>query len=296
MLLETKIPFSYVLNKVHRDVVYVVIMTACVEIVVYYEREFLPDIPPTLPAFLGTAITLLLSFKVNQSYDRWWEARKIWGAIVNDSRTLVRQVLTFAADDPERGARISRRQVAWCYALGQTLRGLDWKTGAVDHLSADDVAESERHHNKPLALVQLHARDIRELAGAGTVTDFQRIAMDETLTRLVDAMGAAERIRSTVFPRTYRMFLHVLLYLFITFLALALAELEGVWGLAITIVIAIPFFLLEKTATHMQDPFANRPTDTACTTIAQTVEMNIRQLLGEEDVPRPPPPESFYVM
>lgn len=297
MLLETKIPFSYVVRKVSRDAVNVVVIAAITELIVYFERKYIPEIPPTLPAFLGTTISLLLSFKLNQSYDRWWEARKVWGSIVNDSRTLVRQVLTFPTEGGETCERVARRQIAWCYALGQSLRGLDWKVGAVEHLRAEDIADAELITNKPLALAQQHARDLTELARGGHITEHQRFAMDETLTRLVDSMGRAERIRSTVFPRTYRMFLHGLLYVFVTFLALALAELDGMWGLVITIVIAIPFFLLEKTATHMQDPFANRPTDTACTTIARTIETNIRELLGDRSGPTGPAPAgTFYVM
>lgn len=295
MLLETRIPFRYVLRKVRADALTVFVIGAAIEIVVHYHRKRMPDIPGTLPAFLGTAISLLLSFKLNQSYDRWWEARKIWGSIVNDSRTLVRQLLSFAGERDEV-SRMARRQVAWCYALGQSLRGLDWKVGAVEHMAPDDVADAERHTNKPLALMQQHAHDLAVIAKAGAVTDLQRFAMDETLTRLVDAMGRAERIRSTVFPRTYRVFLHALIYLFVTFLALALAEIDGWWGLGITMMIATPFFLLEKTAMHMQDPFANRPTDTAVTAIARTIEINLRQLIGDKDVPPPLPPQGFYVM
>jgi len=296
MLLETRIPLTYVARKVRRDALNLLVITTLVELVVHFERKHLPEVPPSLPAFLGTAISLLLSFKLNQSYDRWWEARKVWGSIVNDSRTLVRQLLTFAPGEAEICQRLGRRQMAWCYALGQCLRGLDWRTGAVEHLSAAEIAEAERYANKPLALMQFHARDVEALARAGHLSDYRRIAVDDTLTRLVDSMGRAERIRNTVFPRTHRMFLHALIYMFVTFLALVLAEVDGAWGFAITFVVAIPFFLLEKTAMHMQDPFANRPTDTPCTAIARTVEIDLRQLLGDEHVPGPHAPDGFYLM
>lgn len=296
MLLETRIPFAYVFRKVRRDLINVLLITGGVELLGYLQRDYVPEIPIAIPAFLGTAISLLLSFKLNQSYDRWWEARKIWGAIVNDSRTLVRQALAFTEGGPDRARRLGRRQIAWCYALGQSLRGLDWRTGAVEHLSDEEIAEAEKHNNKPVALLQLHARELAGLARDGHLTDYQRVAMDETLTRLTDAMGKAERIRSTVFPKTYRLFLHAFIYIFITLLSLALVKVEGPWQMALTTAIAIPFFLLEKTATHMQDPFANRPTDTAVTAIARTIEINLRQLLEEEEVPPPAAPDGFYLM
>ena len=295
MLLD-RIPFHYVARKARRDTVYVLVIAGFVDVIVSYNRDHVPVIQTAIPAFLGTAISLLLSFKLNQSYDRWWEARKIWGAIVNDSRTLVRQLLTLAGGDGTLARRIGRRQIAWCYCLGQSLRGLDWKVGAVEHLSEEDIAEAERHTNKSVALMQMHARDVTRMADEGLLSDFRRVAIDETLTRLTDSMGKAERIKSTVFPRTYRLFLHLFLYLFITVLAFALAELEGAWAVAITTFIAIPFLLLEKTATHMQDPFANRPTDTAMTSIARTIEINLRQLMGDAEVPPPLAPEGFYLM
>jgi len=296
MLLETPIPAGYVFKKVRRDLLFVLAICTAVELLIQFQRDYLPAIPTAIPAFLGTAISLLLSFKLNQSYDRWWEARKVWGAIVNDSRTLVRQLLSFGGQHPGTVRALGRRQIAWCYALGQSLRGLDWKEGAVEHLDEGEVAEIAAHANKPLCMLQLHARDLAALADAGHLTDYQRVALDDTLTRLTDSMGKAERIRSTVFPRTYRAFLHAFIYLFISSLSIALAEVEGLWQIVITTVISVPFFLLEKTARHMQDPFANRPTDTSVTAIARTIHINLAQLLGEEDVPSPLPAQGFYIL
>ena len=277
------------------------IIAVVVEVVLDVRRTYVPIMPTAIPAFLGTAISLILSFKLNQSYDRWWEARKIWGAIVNDSRTLVRQALSFASggsgtEIPAMVRKIAHRQIAWCYCLGQSLRRLDWRVGVDGHLTPEDSTEASSHTNKSLALMQQHARDLTTLARDGHVTDYQRIALDDTLTRLTDSMGKAERIRNTVFPRTYRMFLHWFIYLFITLLSISLAEVDGAWQVAVTTSIAIPFFLLERTATHMQDPFANRPTDTSMTAIARTIEIDILELLGETPVPEPLAPQGFYLM
>lgn len=86
MLLNKQIPASYILNKVKYDLVYVLIVSLTVLFITDKYTELLPEMPLTIPAFIGTAISILLSFKLSQSYDRWWEARKIWGTIVNDSR------------------------------------------------------------------------------------------------------------------------------------------------------------------------------------------------------------------
>ncbi|MCA8957330.1 MAG: hypothetical protein KDC87_14745, partial [Planctomycetes bacterium] len=177
MLLEARMPFALVADKLKIDVPVVLGVSVLVEIVVHYYRPMLPPIPVQIPAFLGTAIALILSFKLSQSYDRWWEARKVWGAIVNDSRTLTRQVLTFPARSSEITERIGRRQIAFCYCLGQSLRGQDWTIGAADHLEPSEREAVARQSNRSLALLQRHAEDVRNLAGAQLVSDYQRIAL-----------------------------------------------------------------------------------------------------------------------
>src|SRR5688572_7299839 len=141
MLLETRIPFSYIFKQAWLDLLNVFAISAAIDVLVSHNKEDVPPIQAAIPAFLGTAISLLISFKLNQSYDRWWEARKIWGAIVNDSRTLAIQVLSLPKERSPITERMARRQIAWCYCVGQSLRGLDWKTYTVEHLSADDVAQ-----------------------------------------------------------------------------------------------------------------------------------------------------------
>ncbi len=120
MLLKKRIPAAYIFNKVKVDIVIVLIVSLAVLFVTEKYQENLPQMPLTIPTFIGTAISILLSFKLSQSYDRWWEARKVWGSIVNDSRSFVIQLKSFTAQGNDGIIRrIARRQVAWCYSLGQ---------------------------------------------------------------------------------------------------------------------------------------------------------------------------------
>ncbi len=131
MLLNQRIPASYIINKVKYDLVYVLIVSIFVLFITNRYQKLLPEMPLTIPAFIGTAISILLSFKIGQSYDRWWEARKVWGAIVNDSTSFVIQLQSLTAKgNEEMVKKIAHRQIAWCYALGQSLRGLN----PIDHL------------------------------------------------------------------------------------------------------------------------------------------------------------------
>lgn len=295
MLLNKRIPFKYITNKVKLELTYVLILSLLVLIITNQYRDLLPDMPLTIPVFLGTAISILLSFKLNQSYDRWWEARKIWGAVVNDSRSLVVQLQSFVQSGNESIIQqISLQQIAWCYSLGQSLRGLNAVENLEKYLRPDELDEIRQHSNKPLAIIQLHSRKIKQLREEGKLDLFAQVQIDETLVRLVANQGMAERIKSTVFPVTYRIFLHAIIYLFVITLSIALRDVPAYFEIPLLLLISAAFFLLEKTATHMQDPFENRPTDTAMTTIARTIEINIKQLNSMEEIPSAYPNEKFY--
>lgn len=234
---------------------------------------------------------------MNQSYDRWWEARKVWGAIVNDSRSFVVQLQTFV--DKEHDDRIkplAYRQMAWCYSLGQSLRGLDPLATAAEFLTKEDIDALQSHNNKPLGILQLNALDLRKLRDDGAFDVFSHMQLDSSLVRLCDSMGKAERINSTVFPSTYRKFLHFAIYVFVILLSLSLETVGIATELVMLLAISMCFFLVEKTAYHLQNPFENRPNDTPVTAIARTIEINIRQLLGEKEVPPPMAPQQFYVL
>lgn len=294
MLLNKRIPFSFILNKVKYNLVYVFIVSMLVVFLSNRFEMYLPEMPLTIPAFIGTAISIILSFNLSQSYDRWWEARKVWGAIVNDSRSFVIQLRTLTSKGNEAMVKkIAYRQIAWCYSLGQSLRGQNPIENLDKFLSQEDIEEIKQHNNKPLALLNLNGKDIRELKEKNHLDIFSQIHLDNTLVRLCDSQGKSERIKTTVFPVTYRMFLHGFIYLFVITLAISL-RVDGLFETPLLLAISTVFFLLEKSATHMQDPFENRPTDTAMTAIARTIEINIKQLLKEQEIPQVYQTEKFY--
>lgn len=297
MLLKKRIPISYILGTIKFDIVYVLLITLSTYYLTHRYRTVLPAMPLTIPVFIGTAISILLSFKLNQSYDRWWEARKVWGSIVNDSRSFVIQLQTLVSKNNDNAIKkMAYRQIAWCYSLGKSLRGKNPIEDSEELLSVEDLTAIKLHSNKPLALLQLHAKDLAKLKESNQLDVFTQVQIDNTLVRLCDAMGKAERIKSTVFPVTYRLFLHFIIYLFIVTLSISLTDVGGYYEIPLLLVLASAFFLLEKSATHMQDPFDNKPTDTAMTAIARTIEINIRQLLNETDIPESQKQETFYLL
>lgn len=296
MITKYRMPFKYILQTF---VVDFAIVLCIVGLVYFIKWEFdlsFPKLSFSIPAFLGTAISILLSFKIGQSYDRWWEARKIWGAIVNDSRSFVLQMQAFLEGEQELVKTMAYRQIAWCYVLGKGLRGLNPLEGMKEYLNEEDLKVIKQQSNKPLAILQLNTQTIKKLKKAGTLDVFLQVQLDDTLVRLCASMGKAERIKTTIFPTTYRLFLHLSIYLFVTCLAVAMSSVSVIFGLPLIMCIATIFFMLEGTAYNLQDPFHNRPSDTPITAIARTIEINIKELLNEEEVPEPLQMEDFYLM
>lgn len=305
MLINTKIPVSYVFSIVKYDILYVVLVSIVTHFALVTFHDHIPEMPISVPMFMGTAISVLLSFKMSQSYDRWWEARKVWGAIVNDSRSLVVQIQAYlihkTPENEQFVKTIAYRQIFWCYCLGQSLRKLDPMKDAEKYLSPEDINWINKNNNKPLAVLQLNAQDIKKLKKNGAIDGFEHMQIENSLNLMVDSMGMAERINNTEFPTTYRLFLHLTIYLFVIILSIALREIKGVdsfFEIPLLMAISLIFFLMERTASHLQDPFRNRPSDTPVTSIARTIEINIRQLLHEEEteVPAPLENEKFYIM
>lgn len=296
ILNSSGVPLRYILNKIKREVATVAVVGLIFNAFTYFLGDRLPEMPLGVPAFLGTAISVLLSFKMSQSYERWWEARKIWGAIVNDSRSLVIQLQSYMDRTYEDAIRdVAYKQIAWCYALGDSLRGLDPLTRELN-LTAVEQDALRQHKNVPLAITQMQAARIKEVADKQAIPEFYRVQLDQTLVRLVDSMGRAERINTTVFPVTYRFFLHAAIYLFLITLSIAIQDVHAIFEIPLLVLIAALFFLVEKTAYNLQDPFRNRPSDTPVTAIARNIEINIRQLLKETEIPEPLKPKTFFIL
>ena len=296
MLLNTKIPFSYIIKKIKLELLYVIIIATVVKILATKYRDTIPEMPISIPAFIGTAISIILSFKLNQSYDRWWEARKIWGAIVNDSRSLVLLLQSFLTSEKnDEIKKITFRHIAWCYSLGQSLREQDPLKNTAKLLSLEERKQLEQHQNKPLGILQLNTLHIKNLKDSNCLSDYNHVKLTDILTRFSDSMGMAERIKKTVFPMTYKILLHFMIYIFVITLSLALGDVDSSYELPLLIIVSSTFLLLEKTATHMQDPFENRPSDIPITAIATTIDINLKQLINEhQNIPDNYNSNTFY--
>ena len=282
MLLNRKISILYFVNNIKWQILFVITFALAVGFL-HLRPEFKGiDIPLNILTLLGTIVTILLAFRTSQSYERWWEARTIWGAIVNDSRTLTRTVLQFLPENESvEKKKFAERQIIFVNALGETLRKVPLSPKVEAYVKFHNINAV----NLPNALLDEHSHQIGQLKTEGKISDFQQLQLNEIVSRLCDSMGKCERIKNTVFPRSYSLILHILIYAFTAILPFSLNHNQFVTEIAISIIIPLLFIAVEKTAIIMQDPFENSPVDTPMTSIAQTIEINILQMMGEKDVP-----------
>lgn len=292
MLLNKKISIWYFIREIKSQIIFMAIFAISIGLL-----DLLPwfrkiSLPLNIPALLGTAVSLLLAFRTSQSYERWWEARTVWGAIVNDSRTLMRLVIQFFPVGDPVVKDFAQRQIIWAYALGESLRKQPFSDKVQQYLDEHQI----KGVNIPNALLDAHSVQLREVASSKGLTDFQQMQLNDIITRLCDSMGKCERLKNTVFPRSYSILLHTLIYVFAAILPFGLDDGQLAVEIIITFLIPVMFLAIEKTSIIMQDPFENRPVDTPVTSLAQTIEINIRQMMGEQNVPAKKENPLYYEM
>lgn len=180
MLLNKGISIGFFIDKIKVDIIALSLYGFAIGILDTFSFMKSISIPLGITSIVGTAVSLLLAFRTAQSYDRWWEARGIWGAIVNDSRTLVRQIKTFYKAVDERDQfiyNIAQRQIIWVHTLTHSLRRQPLSNNINNYLASRSI----RQKNIPNAILSLHADDIKKAYKQRRISEFQQIQLDNTL-------------------------------------------------------------------------------------------------------------------
>ncbi|ONG58839.1 hypothetical protein BKE38_01665 [Pseudoroseomonas deserti] len=250
---------------------------------------------PVLPLpLLGSALVLFLGIRNNSAYARWWEARTLWGAMVNASRSYAREALSFLEDSAE-GRQLSRRlvcrQIAYVHALRCALRRQDPWPEASRFLTASEAAALRGQANLPNAILNGSARLLAEAARQGRVSEYRQVQIERLMVDFSNAQGGMERIKNTPLPRQYTLFPRFFCHVFCVLLPIGLVDqLEFFTPLASTVV---GFMLLafEQIGRDLQDPFENAVNDVPMSAICRTIEIDLQQALGEAEVAAPVKPD-----
>lgn len=246
---------------------------------------------PTLPlGMMGAALSIFLGFRTNSAYDRWWEARKLWGALVNDARTFARQSLTLVdveeTDGDLRRHDLVEWQIAYVHALRCHLRKQNAYPEIAGRLSPQVVAWLRSQQNLPAALLLHAGRLLRSLFEAGRIDAFRFVQMDSTLTRLCDTQGACERIKNTPLPRQYEYFPRVLVAAYCLMLPFGFVEGLGLMTPLASTLVSFIFVVIDSIGRDVEAPFENTVHDTPMGQLSRAIEINLRDMMGDARVPR----------
>lgn len=250
----------------------------------------LDQIPVSL---FGSAIGVILAFRNSTSYARWWEARTLWGAIVNNARSFGRQVTTVmrpltgddAGDLREMQRRLVYHQIAYVHALRQHLRKIEPWAELAHLLTEEEIRELRSQQNVPVAILQRMSTMVRESLNRGWIDALQWRAIDQNMDDLTDAQGGAERIKNTRMPRQYDYFPQLFVHMYCLLLPLAMVSSLGWFTPLGSTLVGFIFLALDKIGRDLEDPFENTIYDIPLTSITRTIDINLRQQLGETQVP-----------
>lgn len=280
----------------------------------------IPFVPVSL---VGTAVAFYVGFKNNSSYERLWEARKIWGAIVNISRTFSVFVLDFIKETEEMDYDnishhkriIIHRHISYINALRVQLRTRtvwDHKNDPMidivkeetpfyndnllneikQFLHEDEANYLYNKNNTATHILRKQSEHINFLFKNGCLDVFKQVELSRVIAQLYDQQGACERIKGYPFPRQYAFFSELFVWIFSLLLPFGLlGELRSigtnfVWfTIPLATLICWIFFIMEVVGDKSENPFENGINDIPMTAICRTIEIDLREMLGEKDLP-----------
>jgi len=249
-------------------------------------------------SILGIALSIFLGFRNNAAYDRWWEARKTWGGIVNYSRSWAMQVLSMLRDESgEIQKELIYRHLAWLTALRTQLRKLEDFSELKPFLNESDFTALSKMQNKATWLISKQGKQLYELVDQQRIDQYAAVQMNQSLVKFYDYQGISERIKNTPFLPYYDYFTRFFLWVFILLLPFSLFETYDIYSIPISVVIGFVFSVIEQTGRYTEDPFENKPNDIPMTALCRTIEIDLKQLLHEKEVPaRLTPDQDFILM
>ncbi|HMP91796.1 MAG TPA: bestrophin family ion channel [Phnomibacter sp.] len=268
-------------------------------------------IPFAVVGILGSALAIFLAFRNNSSYGRWWEARTTWGGIVNSSRIFARQLIANTEAALHTGkanaeavqayqTEMLNRQIAFAHALRQQLRGQNMPEEYAHLLKPDELQQALQSINVANYLMLQQGRRIKQGMHAELLGAFDNISLEPTVASFSHHQGACERIKHTPLLRQYHYFIRLFLWVFMAMLPFALiadfTRMEVPWlVIPISILISFVFGVMGRVGQVNEDPFENKITDLPLTAMCNTIERDLKEMLGQP-IPEQRVPQNGYLM
>lgn len=232
---------------------------------------------------LGLVLSLLLVFRTNTAYDRWWEGRKLWGTLTNTSRNLaIKLSAMIPADDKETLTFFTEIIPAYAVALKNHLRDESTRTELFDDKRSIHLQPVNHEKHVPNQLAEMMMRRIGDLYRKKVISGEQWIILNADLQLFTEICGGCERIKNTPIPYSYSVFIKKFIFIYV--ITLPFGYVLSLGYLVIPVVSFVFYVLgsLELIGEEIEDPFGGDPNDVPTDKIAKNIETNVRELLTYE--------------
>lgn len=289
------------------------VMVMTLVAVIVASVEYFHDVEP-VPLILapftivGLALGIFLGFRNNTAYDRFWEGRKLWGRLVNTSRSLTRQILTLVGPLPHGAPNhdeaalaalredLVHRVIAYVHAFRLHLRNDEDLSDVEAILGPDEVAALRPESNRPIAILQGLGNRFRQAWDDDLVHAMHLPVLERSLETLTDIQGGCERIKSTPIPFSYTVLMHRTVAVYCLCLPFALVpSIEFITPVVVALV-TYTFFGLDAIGDEIENPFDGTDNDLPLHQLSRMIDINLRERLGEENLPEPLKPVDHVLL
>lgn len=280
---------------------------------------------------VGIAVAFYLGFKNNSSYDRTWEARKIWGAIVNDSRTFATAVISMVGGEDKESQLIKieliKRHLAWLISLRNALRlkrpwehttdksmdrilpGFNLRSEnpsqeeLLKYIAREEFESYADKTNWATQILKTQSLKIDELYKLGKLSEYKQVWLHQLISKHYDNQGRSERIKNFPLPRQYASTALWMTYFFCSLIPFGMIEIfelaadADVWfSIPISGLIIWLYFLMDKIGDYSENPFEGTYQDVPISTITRSIEIDLLEMLDSDTIPKPYPVENGFSM
>ena len=234
---------------------------------------------PVMHSLLGFAISMLLVFRTNTAYDRWWEGRKLWGQLVNVSRNLAIKMDVYVPSDDQASRSIFSRLIAsFAHELRLHLQ-LEKTRLALDQAPHPEIPDFDRSKHVPAQIAEQMQHRVQQLVKGSQITGDQLITLNTELVQFMDICGACERIKNTPIPYSYSSFLKKFIVIYVLTLPFGFVFTLGYIAVPVVMFIFYVMASLELIAEEIEEPFGTEANDLPMERLADMIKRNVAELL-----------------
>jgi ion channel-forming bestrophin family protein len=259
--------------------------------------HLVPGFTPTPFILIGLAISIFLGFRNSASYDRFWEGRRLWGQLLIDARTLSQQWINLpTTQEPAHRRQAVYMLIAYGQALRHHLRDSDPKEDLTPLLPTADLQTVLASGHRPNMILNLMHRDLGDAVRGGEISHQLALAFLERIASLAAVLAGCERIRLTPLPFAYTLLMHRTAYLYCFLLPFGLIDTVGLATPLVVAIVSYTFFGLDVLGEEIEEPFGTLVNDLPLTALCRMLEINLREALGEKDLPKMIEPVDYSLL